>query len=177
MIPQACTPVCLTEPSRVCAKTSVFLISSFSESWAFFKSLTSLKACAKVTPGLSGTNFANLSASFNGSRRTLATSLIADFAAIEPNVIILATRFSPYLSITHFKTFSLPSSSKSISISGMETRSGLRNRSKSKLYFSGSISVIFKQKATAEPAAEPLPGPTETPISRAAFRKSQTIKK
>ena len=33
---------------------------------------------------------------------------------------------------------------KSMSISGMLTRSGFKKRSKSKLYFSGSKSVIFK---------------------------------
>ena len=34
---------------------------------------------------------------------------------------------------------------KSISISGMLTRSGFRNRSKYKLYFMGSISVMLRQ--------------------------------
>jgi hypothetical protein len=52
-----------------------------------------------------------------------------------------------------------------------------RNRSNSRPYFMGSISVILRQNATADPAADPLPGPTETPISLAARRKSWTIRK
>ena len=74
-------------------------------------------------------------------------------------------------------TLLLPSSSKSISISGIDTRSGFKKRSKSKSYLIGSILVIFKQYATTEPAADPRPGPTETPISLAALIKSSTIKK
>ena len=41
----------------------------------------------------------------------------------------------------------------------------------------GSTLVMPTQYATAEPAAEPRPGPTLTPISRAAVVKSCTIKK
>ncbi len=41
----------------------------------------------------------------------------------------------------------------------------------------GSTFVIPVQYATAEPAAEPRPGPTLTPICRAASQKSCTIKK
>ena len=83
----------------------------------------------------------------------------------------------PYLLTTYFNTDSLPSSSKSISISGIEIRSRFRKRSNRSPYFMGSISVILRQYATADPAAEPLPGPTETPISLAARRKSWTIRK
>ena len=36
----------------------------------------------------------------------------------------------------------------------------------------GSTLVMPMQYATAEPAADPRPGPTETPISRAALQKS-----
>ena len=49
---------------------------------------------------------------------------------------------------------------KSISISGMLTRSGFRNLSKIKVYLIGSMSVILRQYETRLPAAEPLPGPT-----------------
>ena len=35
--------------------------------------------------------------------------------------------------------------------------------------------VIFKAKATKEPAAEPRPGPTGIPVSSASRTKSQTI--
>ena len=42
----------------------------------------------------------------------------------------------------------------------------------------GSIFVMPKQYATAEPAAEPRPGPTDTPSSsRAARMKSCTMRK
>ena len=41
----------------------------------------------------------------------------------------------------------------------------------------GSILVIPKQYATTEPAADPLPGPTDTPIFFDAEMKSWTIKK
>ena len=54
---------------------------------------------------------------------------------------------------------------KSVSISGSDLRSGFKNLSKSKLYLSGSISVIARAKATIEPAAEPLPGPTAILLS------------
>ena len=41
----------------------------------------------------------------------------------------------------------------------------------------GSIFVIHRQYATTDPAAEPLPGPTETFITLAFLIKSSTIKK
>ena len=49
---------------------------------------------------------------------------------------------------------------KSISKSGSEGLSGLRNLSKSNPFLSGSNEVIESTKATSEPAPEPLPGPT-----------------
>ncbi|MBA7587429.1 hypothetical protein ES708_29458 [subsurface metagenome] len=102
---------------------------------------------------------------------------MAIFAAMVPKVMIWATRFIPYFSTTQLSTLSLPSSSKSISISGREILSGLRKRSNNKLYFNGSISVILFEYATTDPAADPRPGPTTTSISRAAFKKSWTIRK
>ncbi len=91
--------------------------------------------------------------------------------------MIWATWFRPYFSITYSNTLDLPSSSKSISISGIEILSGLRNRSKSKSYFMGSILVMPRQYATADPAADPRPGPTETPIFLAVLVKSCTMRK
>ena len=64
-----------------------------------------------------------------------------------------------------------------MSMSGIETRSGLRERSNSRSYRSGSMSVIWRQYATIDPAAEPRPGPTAIPESFAYLTKSQTIKK
>jgi hypothetical protein len=48
---------------------------------------------------------------------------------------------------------------KSISISGMETRSGLRKRSKSRSYFTGSISVMRKRICDQTPRRRPAPRP------------------
>ena len=107
--------------------------------------------------------------------RTLPTSLIAALAFNVPNVIMCATLSTPYFSRTYSITCSLCSWSKSISISGIEILSGFRNLSNIKLYFSGSISVIFSAYETILPAAEPLPGPTYIPFSFAYLIKSQTI--
>ena len=90
-------------------------------------------------------------------------SLTACLAAKVPKVTIRATLFRPYLCIQYSITSSLLVSSKSTSISGIVILSGFKNRSKSKLYFKGSIVVIFRQYATKEPAALPLPGPTKMP--------------
>ena len=45
-----------------------------------------------------------------------------------------------------------------MSKSGIDTRSGLRKRSKNRPYFSGSTPVINSDQATAELAPEPRPG-------------------
>jgi hypothetical protein len=65
----------------------------------------------------------------------------------------------------------------SVSMSGIDTRSGFRNRSKSRSYWSGSMSVMRRAQETSEPAAEPRPGPTGIELSRACRMKSQTIRK
>ena len=62
-------------------------------------------------------------------------------------------------------------------MSGSETRSGFRKRSKIKPKSIGSTSVMRMQYATRLPAAEPRPGPTGIPCSRAWRMKSQTIRK
>jgi hypothetical protein len=69
------------------------------------------------------------------------------------------------------------SKQKSTSMSGIEIRSGFRNRSNSRSNWSGSTSVIPSEYATSDPAAEPRPGPTGMPRSRAAWMKSWTIRK
>ena len=74
-------------------------------------------------------------------------------------------------------TRSRPSWQKSISKSGIETRSGFKNRSNNKLYSKGSKSVMPRLYATTEPAPEPRPGPTGTPLFLAQLIKSATIKK
>ena len=67
---------------------------------------------------------------------------------------------SLYFLVKYSKTKSLFSSQKSISKSGIEILSGLRNLSKIRLYLIGSTSVIDKHQATSDPAPDPLPGPT-----------------
>jgi hypothetical protein len=66
---------------------------------------------------------------------------------------------------------------KSISKSGMLTRSGFRKRSKSRRYRIGSRSVMRIEYATIDPAPEPRPGPTGMPLSFACRMKSQTMRK
>ena len=66
-----------------------------------------------------------------------------------------------------FNNSSRPLSETSVSISGIEIRSGFKNLSNSKLYLSGFNSVIPKLHATIEPAADPLPGPIGIPRERA----------
>ena len=85
-----------------------------------------------------------------------------------PKVIICATD-PGYLFFKYSKTKSRFSSQKSISKSGIEILSGLRNLSKIKSNFNGSTSVIDKHQATSEPAPEPLPGPTGIPLFFAHF--------
>ena len=60
-------------------------------------------------------------------------------------------------------TSPLRSMQKSMSISGMDTRSMFRKRSKIRLNLMGSMSVISIVYETMEPAADPLPGPTMMP--------------
>jgi len=64
-----------------------------------------------------------------------------------------------------------------MSMSGMEIRLGFKKRSKSRSYLIGSRSVMRKQYATAQPAAEPRPGPTRTPLSFAYLIRSHTMRK
>ncbi len=64
-----------------------------------------------------------------------------------------------------------------MSMSGIDTRLGLRNRSNSRSYRIGSRSVMRRQYDTAHPAAEPRPGPTRMSWSRAWRIRSHTIRK
>ena len=67
------------------------------------------------------------------------------FGAIEPNVTMCETWSAPYLLATYSITRPRPSSSKSSSMSGIEMRSGLRKRSKSRWCGMGSMSVMPRQ--------------------------------
>jgi hypothetical protein len=92
-------------------------------------------------------------------------------------VAIWLTASLPYLSRTYSITFQRLSWQKSMSKSGIDTRSGFRKRSKSSAYGIGSRSVMPSANATMLPAPEPRPGPTGTPLSLAQLMKSATIRK
>src|ERR1051326_2939718 len=109
--------------------------------------------------------------------RTRPTSRTTDFAAIVPKVMICATLSSPYFLRTYSMTSPRRFMQKSMSMSGMSMRSGLRKRSKRRSYSSGSTSVMPIEYATSDPAAEPRPGPTGMPWSFAYLMKSQTTRK
>ncbi len=112
-----------------------------------------------------------------GKPSTRAESLTAALALIVPKVTIWATRSAPYLRVTYRMTSPRPRSSKSMSMSGIDTRSGFRNRSKTSPCSTGSSPVMPSAYATSEPAAEPRPGPTRTPCSRAHRTRSATTRK
>ena len=117
------------------------------------------------------------SASPGGIRSTRATSFTAARAFMVPNVTIWPTLSRPYRWRTYSMTSPRRSKQKSTSMSGIDTRSGLRKRSNSRSNLSGHTLVMPSAYATMEPAAEPRPGPTGMPRSRAAAMKSCTIRK
>ena len=74
-----------------------------------------------------------------------------------------ATQSSPYLFFTYSITNGLALVSISMSISGIDERSGDKNLEKYSPFATGSISVIFIAYETMLPADEPLPGPIPSP--------------
>ena len=127
--------------------------------------------------GWFGINFASASVSAGVNPSTRPTSLIAARDFMVPNVTIWQTESRPYFPRTYSMTSPRRSKQKSTSTSGMDTRSGFRKRSKSRSNVSGSTLVMRSEYATSEPAAEPRPGPTGMPRSRAARMKSETMRK
>ena len=103
--------------------------------------------------------------------RLRPTSLIAAFAAMVLKVMICATCSRPYLRVTYSITSPRRFMQKSISISGIEIRSGLRKRSNRSAFCNRSISVISMAYETSDPAADPRPGPTGIFTSRAYLIK------
>ena len=85
------------------------------------------------------------STSGNGTPSARPASRMAARAAIVPNVTICATRSLPYLAVTYAMTSSRRSTQKSVSISGIEMRSGFKKRSNSSRNLSGSRSVMRRQ--------------------------------
>ena len=92
-----------------------------------------------------GICLATLSTSAKVHSRTRPTSLMTAFAFIVPNVMICATFSRPYLRVTYSMTSPRRRSQKSMSMSGSDTRSGFRNRSKIRSKSIGSTSVIRMQ--------------------------------
>ena len=76
-----------------------------------------------------------------------------------PNVPMRATALRAVLlgDVGHHR--SRPATEKSESMSGIDLRPGLRKRSNSRSWASGSRSTIRSAYATSDPAAEPRPGP------------------
>ena len=127
--------------------------------------------------GWLGTSLASASVSAGVNPSTRPTSLIAARDFMVPKVTICPTDSRPYFCRTYSITSPRRSKQKSTSMSGIDTRSGFRKRSNSRSYLSGQTSVIRSAYATNEPAAEPRPGPTGIPRSRAALMKSYTMRK
>ena len=90
-------------------------------------------------------------------KRFTTRELPADTA--EPSAQCPDTGRGADIDVSDFQT-----SEKSMSKSGMLTRSGFRKRSKRRLYLIESTSVIPRQKAARLPAPEPRPGPTGMPF-------------
>jgi hypothetical protein len=126
---------------------------------------------------LSGIRLENLLDLSNGTHIVLAASLNAAFVAICMKVPIADTFSCPYFHFTYSITLSLCVSSKSISKSGMLILAGFKNLSKRSPNVIGSMSVMFVNHASNEPAHDHLPGQTIISFFFDRVTKSDTIKK
>ena len=139
--PAACTPALRDSPSNAIACCiSCFVCSSVAT--ALFNSGFLSAAELNVIFNSFGIILAMRSPSRTLSPITRATSRTTLRAFRRPNVMICATRRSPYFCRTYSRTSPRRASQKSTSISGGEIRSGLRNRSKINPYCNGSMSVM-----------------------------------
>ncbi len=139
--PAACVDAWRASPSS----RSATAIKSFSRSSlliADFNCGASSSASFNSIPSVVGISLAMRSTSPYGMSIARPTSFTAAFAAMVPNVIICATFSRPYFWVTYSINSPRRRMQKSISISGMETRSGFRKRSNSRLYCNGSTSVM-----------------------------------
>ena len=100
---------------------------------------------SSVMSSAGGIALATRSASAYGMSITRPTSRTTARAFIVPNVMICATFSRPYFRVTYSMTSPRRRSQKSMSMSGSDTRSGLRKRSKIRSYSIGSTSVIRRQ--------------------------------
>ena len=114
-----------------------------------------------------GISLATWSTSAYGRLSARPTSRTTARAFIVPKVMICATFSRPYLRVTYSMTSPRRRSQKSMSMSGSDTRSGFRKRSKIRSKCSGSTSVMFRQYATRLPAADPRPGTHRDAAARA----------
>ena len=175
--PPACMP-------RLRVKSSSFMARLSSSSASSSRMICSISGSAASASfkcsGLlasSGMSLDKRSHRANGSCSTRPTSRITALDDIAPKVTIWLTACLPYFSRTYSITRPRLAWQKSISKSGMDTRSGFKNRSNSSAYLSGSKSVILSEYATSEPAPEPRPGPTGQPWFFAQLMKSCTMRK
>lgn len=151
MTPAACTPHWRFRPSMPLA-SSTTRCASGSAAWICRNSSASLYRLSSglkmpvremslpmIAGGMALVSFSPIA---NGKPRRREESLSACLALMVPYVTIWATRSSPYFSVTYRMTSPRRRSSKSTSKSGMDTRSGLRKRSKIRPCCSGSRSVM-----------------------------------
>lgn len=180
-------PVCRGIPSismaisMMCRSMSSLAYKSFSScidtSSPSFIGLPSRLSMCRL-PIIAGNSLVILFTSENGWLYTRATSLIAALAAMVPKVTICETLSLPYFSVTYWMTSSRRSTQKSMSKSGLDTRSGFKNRSKMSEYCSGSTLVMPMAYATdGADAAAPVPGSYRRPCASDQWMKSHTMRK
>src|SRR5207247_1517747 len=109
-------------------------------------------ASASVTemPGPAGIILVKRSTSPGSTRSVRATSRNAARAFSVPKVMICPTESRPYRSRMYWITSPRRSKQKSRSMSGIEMRSGFRNRSNSRSNLRGSMSVMRQEVALLE---------------------------
>ena len=129
--PAACIPAWRESPSSRSAIRTTFATAS-SVSISSLRPGDSRSAFSKFTSGPSGTSLAMRSPRATGRESTRATSRTASFGLSCEKVTICATFSRPYLRVTYSMTSPRRAWQKSMSMSGIEIRSGFRNRSKSR---------------------------------------------
>ena len=171
--PAGWTPSDIIRPSvffayRIISLTASYCWLSLYVSIIIF-SQSDIDVLAGINLQISSARSAYFSLSPHETPTNLAAFLVDALACCVMLVRICDTLSLPYLFVTYWIATGRISSEKSISISGIVTLSGFRKRSNFRLYINGSILVISKKKQIRQPAAEPLPGPTEIPICDSSY--------
>ena len=143
--PPACIPRPRVKSSSFCASTISSSPSSASISSRICGSASIAFSRLSGLLASSGISLDRRSHSENGRSSTRPTSRITALDDSVPKVTIWLTASLPYFSRTYSITRPRLDWQKSISKSGIDTRSGLRKRSNSSAYFNGSRSVIFSE--------------------------------